>query len=149
MCGGLGRCHFQHVFYTLSALCVNCGHPRGRRRTMRRTCFRAAVPGSVARLSMELQTPGLPEGQEEGRLGFFSSFSFLPFLCFPVDLSLSRSLTLKHSLSLLSSSLVKTAALQPAHRHPTLPAQPYPINHGRIITTVCMDPNEWRNFLGQ
>lgn len=29
MCCGLGRCHFQHVFYTLCTLCVNCDHPWG------------------------------------------------------------------------------------------------------------------------
>ncbi|CAB1429574.1 unnamed protein product [Pleuronectes platessa] len=37
----------------------------GKERTMRRTWPRAVVPGSVVRLSVELQAPGLPEGQEE------------------------------------------------------------------------------------
>lgn len=106
---------------------------------MRRTCLRAAMPSSVVRLSMELQTPGLPEGQEEGRLGFFlHSASALPSLSIR---PLSRSLSHTLSLSLLSWSLVKAAAVQRVHRHPTFPAQPYSIHHGRILTTVCMFPN--------
>ncbi len=90
--------------------------------------MRAAVPGSVVRLSVELQTPGLPEGQEEGRLAFYPRPpSALPSLSVrPPSLSFSLSLSHSLSLSLLSSSSKKTAAVQPAHRHPTLPAQPIP-----------------------
>lgn len=54
--------------------------------------FRAAVPGSVVRLSVELQTPGLPEGQEEGRLAFSPRPpSALPSLFCSTSLSLSLS----------------------------------------------------------
>lgn len=96
VCCGFGRCHFRHVFRAPRTLCVLIvGHPWGRGgRTMRRTCLRAAVPGSVVRLSMELQTPGLPEGQEEGRLGFVSPFLLLPSLRFLFDLSPSLTFTL-------------------------------------------------------
>lgn len=90
------------------------------------------MPGSVVRLSVELQTPGLPEGQEEGRLAFsLLPPSALPSLSIrPLSLSFSLShfhtLSLSLSLSLFSSNLEKTAAVQPVHRHPTLAAQPIP-----------------------
>lgn len=41
---------------------------------------------------MELQTPGPPEGQEEGGLGFVSAFLLLPSLRFLFDLSLTFTL---------------------------------------------------------
>lgn len=93
---------------------------------MRRTCSGAAVPGCVVRLSMRLQTPGLPEGQKKGRLGFFSPLSSRPLFaphstsrsslfCTPPNPTLSAIL-----------ELVETAAVQPAHWHPTLRAKPFP-----------------------
>lgn len=72
-------------------------------------------------------------------------FSLLPPpLCFLLSLSLSLS---------FSSSLEKTAAVQPVHRHPTLTSPTSPINHGTLLTTVCLCGCECarkeRNFVGQ
>ncbi len=110
---------------------------------MRRTCLRAAVPGSVVRLSVELQTPGLPEGQEEGRLAFsLRPPSALPFAFYSTSLSFFLSLTFTHSFSVsalleLGENSCCTACAQASHL--TSPA--YPINHGTLLTAVCTDPS--------
>lgn len=83
------------IFGMFSVLCallcvLIVGHPSGG--VMRRTCLRAAVPGCAVGLSMELQTPGPPEGQEEGGLGSVSTFLLLPSLRFLFDLSLTFTL---------------------------------------------------------
>ena len=106
---------------------------------MKRTCLRVVVPVSVVQLSVELQTPGLPEGQEEGRLAFsLLSPSALPSLSVR-PLSLSFSLSLSHTLSVsalleLGENSCCTACAQASH----LTSPTYPINHGTLLTAVCM-----------
>lgn len=107
---------------------------------MRRTCSGAAVPGCVVRLSTKLQTPGLPEGQKKGRLGFFAPL-LMPSLCFPFDLSSS----LFHlPLTPFPPSLCYpraggnsccTASILASYAT----SQAFPINHGRTLTTVCRE----------
>lgn len=81
---------------------------------MRRTCYGAAVPGCVVRLSMRLQTPGLPEGQKKGRLGFFSPLSswplFAPHSTSHSSLSYTTPPTPNPTLSAILE-LVETAAV--------------------------------------
>lgn len=110
---------------------------------MRRTCSGSAVPGCVVRLSTKLQTPGLPEGQKKGRLGFFSPLSSCPLFA-----SCSTSLALSFippSLLFFPVSaileLVETAAVQPAHWHPMQPARPFP-----SIMAECSPLFAGRNF---
>lgn len=108
---------------------------------MRRTCSGAAVPGCVVRLSTKLQTPGLPEGQKKGRLGFFSPLSSCPLFA-------------SHSTSLVLSFIPPHAFFFPSLCYPraggnscctasTLASyttsQAFPINHGRMLTTVCRE----------
>lgn len=100
------------IFGMFSVLCallcvLIVGHPSGG--VMRRTCLRAAVPGCAVGLSMELQTPGPPEGQEEGGLGFVSTFLLLPSLRFLFDLSLTFTLFPFFFLSPLSWSQAKNS----------------------------------------
>lgn len=112
---------------------------------MRRTCLRGSRARPVVRLSVQLQTPGLPEGQEEGRLAFsprppsaLPSLSIRPLSLFPFSLSL----TFTHSFSVsalleLGENSCCTACAQASHL--TSPA--YPINHGTLLTAVCRDPS--------
>lgn len=109
---------------------------------MRRTCSGSAVPGCVVRLSTKLQTPGLPEGQKKGRLGFFSPLSSCPLFA-------------SHSTSLVLSFISPPLLFfSPGLCYPraggnscctasTLASyatsQAFPINHGRMLTTVCRE----------
>lgn len=140
------------IFGRFSVLCallcvLIVGHPSGG--VMRRTCLRAAVPGCAVGLSMELQTPGPPEGQEEGGLGFVSAFLLLPSLRFSL-----RPLSYFHTLSLFFVCAIlepgeKQLLLQPVRRLPTFPARPCPINHGGAPATpwFCRSKlHEWRTF---
>lgn len=79
---------------------------------------------------MELQTPGPPEGQEEGGLGFVSAFLLLPSLRFLFDLSLTFTLFPFFFPSAILEPGEKQLLLQPARRLPTFSARPCPINHG-------------------
>lgn len=101
---------------------------------MRRTCLKAAVPASLVRLSVELQTPGLPEGHEEGRLAFPSSLSppALPSLSVRPFLSSSPRLC---SLPKLGENSCCTACTQASY----LSSPTYPINHGALWIAACMD----------
>lgn len=110
---------------------------------MRRTCSGAAVPGCVVRLSTKLQTPGLPEGQKKGRLGFFSPLSSCPLFA-SHSTSLVLSFIPPNSFFFPVSAileLVETDAVQPAHWHPTLPARPFP-----SIMAECSPLFAGRNF---
>lgn len=130
MCCGLGRCHFRHVFSTLCTLCVcvNCSHPWGKRERWVGPVWE--LPCQVLWYDSAWSCRHLVclKGTRKARL--LSLFSLLlPSLHFLFDLSLFlSSLSLSHILSLssLSSNSEKTAALQPAHRHPPLPAQSIP-----------------------
>lgn len=98
---------------------------------MRRTCLRAAVPGSVVRLSMKLQTPGLPEGQQKGRLGFFSSFSLCPPFAFYstslLPLFFARSVS---AIQMLVDTSCCAACTQVSYlTSPTLPHQSWQNTH--------------------
>lgn len=107
---------------------------------MRRTCSGSAVPGCVVRLSTKLQTPGLPEGQKKGRLGFFSPLSSCPLFA-----SRSTSLVLSFIPPLLffPSLCYPGAGGNSCCTASTLASytssQAFPINHGRMLTTVCRE----------
>lgn len=131
-CAGARGVVIFGLFSVRLALCAVCSlwPSLGKERTMRRTCSGAEVPGCVVQLSMKLQTPGLPEGQKKGRLGFFSSLYSCPLFAphstsrsslFYTPPNFSPKLTLFAILE-----LVETAAVQPAHWHPTLSTRPFP-----------------------
>lgn len=105
---------------------------------MRRTCSGAAVPGCVVRLSMELQTPGLPEGQKKGRLGFFSPLSSCPLFA---PHSTSRSSLFytpqPHSLCYPRAGGNRCCTASTLASYPT--SQAFPINHGGMLSTVCRE----------
>lgn len=98
----------------------------GKGRTMRRTCLEQ--PCQVLWYDSAWSCRHLVCLKGKRKVGLLSLLVLLlPSLRFSVrPLSLSLSLANTLSLSLLFSSSEKTAAVQPAHRHPTLPAQPIP-----------------------
>ena len=117
----LGALSFSACFlYSMHSVCVcvNCGHPWGKGERW-----------------------GGPVWEQPCQvLWYYSAWSYRHLVCLKdmrkVDLLFlfpsfcpsfafySTSLSFSHSL--FSSSLEKTAAIQPAHRHPTLPTQPIP-----------------------
>lgn len=109
-------------------VCVNCSHPWGKGERWVGPVWE--LPCQVLWYDSAWSCRHLVclKGTRKARL--LSLFSLLlPSLHFLFDLSLFlSSLSLSHILSLssLSSNSEKTAALQPAHRHPPLPAQSIP-----------------------
>lgn len=132
------------MFSVRSALlCVLIvGHPSGGG-AMRRTCLRAAVPGCAVGLSMELQTPGLPEGQEKGGLGFVSAFLLLPSLRFLFDLSLTFTLFPFFFVSAILEPGEKQLLLQPVCAgFPPFQPSPVPSITAALQPPVgCVDPS--------
>lgn len=127
----LGALSFSACFlYTVHSVCVcvNCSHPWGKGERWVGPVWE--LPCQVLWYDSAWSCRHLVclKGTRKARL--LSLFSLLlPSLHFLFDLSLFlSSLSLSHILSLssLSSNSEKTAALQPAHRHPPLPAQSIP-----------------------
>lgn len=139
MCCGLGRCHFQHVFYTLCTLCVNCDHPWGSGERWGEPVWEQPCQVLWYDSAWSYRHLVCLKGKRKVDLAFFFILP-LPSLRFLFDLSLAHFHTLFLCLC-YPRALVKAAAVQRAHRHPTFPAQPYLIHHGRILATVCMFPN--------
>ena len=143
MCCCLGRCHFRHSSYTVCALymcvCVLIAVILGEAENDEENLFESSRARFCYDSAWSYRHLVCLKGKRKVDLLFLFAL-LLPSLPFLFDLSHSFSLTFTHSFSVsvlleLGENSCCTACAQASH----LTGPAYPINHGTLLTAVCMD----------